>query len=333
VKKALLSLAVAGLAFSAAQTTFAAIANPTQPMSTFTRGNFSVFEAYPVTAQPLTAANNVIPNAPSASDNATFRGQTAQDAVAGANVLAVPGVLSLLTINPRTQAGVAQRLNAAAFAAAPNVNYGSCVVQSYRLTKKPAVSKKCPTTFPGAGTTGLIQFGQGVRTWWSLIFTPPGTTFQLDVTTTCQGRDTASGLTDIHIDRYIWTVKVTYNSLRWVIDVLHAGALGTSEIPCIAAEDMYAALRQAVANIEAAATQSLKQDALFQMEALLIGFSAFGDCFFTDMFWPVSFPPSNDMQAGAFGWTGVIDTLENPCACKLLVDIEKLGEDFGITSI
>ena len=71
----------------------------------------------------------------------------------------------------------------------------------------------------------------------------------------------------------------------------------------------------------AQAQRQAQQDRLFEMEALLIAFSAFGDCFIAEAFFN-TLPPSNDMQNGAFGWTGVLDTIENPCACKLLVDID-----------
>ena len=35
---------------------------------------------------------------------------------------------------------------------------------------------------------------------------------------------------------------------------------------------------------------------------------------------------------GAFGPTGILDTLENPCCCKILVDLDNLGTALGIQS-
>lgn len=334
MKKALLSLAVAGLALSVAQSAFAQIAKPGQAVRVIPHGPYQIVEAYPAVANnvhvdPVPAGVTVLPNN-------RFSGATQTTP----NVEAVPGVLALAATGADRQ-----RLNVNAFATCPP-DYENPVVQSYRLIKQPGSSQKCPGTYPTLNP--LIQFSQGIRTWWTLIYTAPGTTFTLEVTVTCQGIPTtvAQGQIDIHKDVWTWQVVVTFDSLRNVLRVLHSNALGTSEIPCIASEDMYLALQaslDAVRNAynaylaakglpgEAAALRAV-QDRLFEMEALLIAFSAFGDCFVAEGFFN-SLPPSNDMQNGAFGWTGVLDTLENPCACKILVDIEKLALAYGIVQL
>ena len=61
--------------------------------------------------------------------------------------------------------------------------FGPCFVQAYRLIKEVPGSFKCPDVYglPHFDDKGNLipyryfQFGTGVRTWWSLNFTQPGT--------------------------------------------------------------------------------------------------------------------------------------------------------------
>jgi hypothetical protein len=203
-------------------------------------------------------------------------------------------------------------------------------VQNVRLVKEIPGSGKCPNTF---APRTFFQFGvSGIRTWWTLIYTQPGTTFTLEVTVRCL---TPNGQPAIHQDIWKWKVVVTFASLRAVIDVLHTNTLGTTEVPCIASEDMFLALRDSVGRIEEKINADVPdvvgaQDELFNMEALIISFTAFTDCFVAENVFSQAFPPSNDMQNGDFGFTGIIDTIENPCACKLLADLEALALCEGI---
>jgi hypothetical protein len=330
------ALAVAGLALSAAHSAFAQIAKPGgqamrvihHPRCANKDAFFPIAEAYPATSSNFTTQPAGITCA--IQGNRVFCG--AENNLAGAdNTKAAPGALALCSVN-LSSSDPRQRLNVNAFATCPT-DFGSPFVQSYRLIKKVSPSQKCPVTFQSAEYT---QFGGGVRTWWTLIYTSPGTTFTLEVTVRCIGNPgTANqGEIEIHIDRWVWQVIVTFESLEAVIDVLHSNTLGTSEIPCIASEDMYLALKQSVARIRSdfnAGRTSGAQDKVFEMEALVIAFCAFGDCFVAEDFFN-TLPPSNDMQNGAFGWTGVLDTIENPCCCKLLVDIEKLAIQYGIVT-
>ena len=144
----------------------------------------------------------------------------------------------------------------------------------------------------------------------------------------------------LHIDRWTWEVQATFESLRNVIDVLHSNTIGTNEVPCIASEDMYRALQASVDLIEAEINPAAPglpdragaQDELFKMEALIVSFAAFTDCFLADEVFSAAFPPSNDIQFGNMGFTGILDSLENPCACKLLADLEAIGLCYDITS-
>jgi len=134
------------------------------------------------------------------------------------------------------------------------------------------------------------------------------------------------------------------------IDLLHENPIGTSEIPCIAAENMYYALKTNVKQLEndtfttahvrlsADSNRVAQQNDIFNLEALITVFCVFGDCFESTAQNPggaifMTFPPSNDPQLSFGGaLTGIIDTPENPCCCKLLVDVERLAEAYGIVS-
>jgi hypothetical protein len=263
------------------------------------------------------------------------------------NTTAAPGALALCTKNV-SSSDIRQRIDIDRFATCPT-GFGNAYVQSYRLTKVIPASQKCPGVFQ---PQTYVQFGGNIRTWWTLIYTAPGTTFTLELTVRCI-RTTFPFDVELHVDRWRWVVVVTNESLDRVIDVLHSNSISTSEIPCIAAENMYIALKRSVAGLrtaigafrnattdaERATTRNAAQDQVFNLEALIIAFCAFGDCFESSaanpggVFFPV-FPPSNDTQMSLSGMlTGVLDTPENPCCCKLLVDIEKLAEAYGIVSI
>jgi hypothetical protein len=217
-------------------------------------------------------------------------------------------------------------------------------VQSVRLKKIIPYQPKCPGVYSGNGapntTFTITQFGGNIRTWWALLYTAPGTQFRLEVTVACQGVPASgnAGKTKVVIDRYNFQVVVTIESLLAVVDILHSNPISTSEIPCIAAEDAYLGLRIAVARIGCATpykNNMTAQDRLFEAEALVVSLCAFGDCFIAEDFFPTfaaGTAPSNDQETGAFGMTGILDTIENPCCCKLLVDLDNLGNSLGITT-
>jgi hypothetical protein len=272
-------------------------------------------------------------------DNKCYTG--ADGATGNENTTAAPGALCLITVD--------NRLDADAFATCDHddmLDPNEVYVQSFRLKKTLPDSVKCPGVFHAQN---YYMFGsEGVRTWWTLIYSPPGTTFTLDVTVRCV--DKMTQFPKLHIDRWHWKVVATLDSLRAVIDVLHSNTLGTTEIPCIASEEVYDMLHDCVDDIQAPVAAGLDdefegptnrfnaQEALFKAEAFVVAFCAFGDCLDTISLIPGlnyfdTFPPGNGVQAGEFGMTGILDTPENPCCCKLLVDLEKIAEYYGIISL
>jgi hypothetical protein len=241
------------------------------------------------------------------------------------------------------------------FAVIPFGQTGPCFVQSYRLTKQVPGSYKCPDVYGmahGGAPYQYFQFGSGVRTWWSLNFTQPGTQFILEVFSVCRaapvmGYDPATGQSmlisaggepRIHNDVWVWRVMADEHTMAWLIELMHAGAVSTLEIPCILGEDMYDALKNARQRLaDAITTQDLDRigSAIFDFEALIVS-----NCLFIEVLNPGTLfrgadqfggaalqPPGNlaptvTLADGGTAVAGIIDTLEHPCCCKLLVDLE-----------
>jgi DNA-binding ferritin-like protein (Dps family) len=326
VKKALLSLTLA----LAANSAFAATVVAGNVAATvIDHGTQFIVEAYPATQDEITnTPGNFIPCEDAyLSPNNEWTGAIADGGARPTgpdNANAVGGVLSLKRDGTE--------LDADAFATCP-AGQNDAYVQMYRLKKTIPGSRKCPSTY---APQSFFQFGADVRTWWTLIYTQPGTQFQLEVHVVCFNN---FGHPATHIDRYTWEVVATFDSLLNVLDLLHQGALGTTEIPCIAGEDMYDALKEMIEDLREASDfgddgglRAEAQNLLFDLEACIISFACFADCFIPEDIFSAKFPPTNTLQFGDYGFTGIIDTLENPCACKLLVDVEYIGTCYGITS-
>ena len=324
VKRGLSILAALILATVAARPSHAEI---------FFRGTFNLAEAYPCAVGAYDAAAGI-------ADPQIFTGRCPAQPPAPA---ASPGILSL------QRKGTA--LDVACFAVIPFGETGPCFVQSYRLTKQVPGSIKCPDVY-GMYFSQFFQFGIGVRTWWSLNFTEPGTQFMLEVVSVCRNAPTTQfnfatgqltvvspgGEPRIHSDVWIWRVVADVNTMASLIELMHGGSVSTLEIPCILGEDMYDALKTARQRLaDAIPTRDLTQigDAIFDFEALIVS-----NCLFIEVLDPVKLfpgpdqfgsaglqPPGNPaptmaLPDGGTAVAGVIDTREHPCCCKLLVDLE-----------
>jgi hypothetical protein len=223
------------------------------------------------------------------------------------------------------------------------------VIQGVKLRKVEPLVRKCPDVFPGLDFT---QTGvSGIRTWWPIKFTPCDTTFTLDLEIGCVGPvskgSNRTGVVQVRLNRFIFKVTVRPETLRWVIEALHCEPLGVCEVPCITDEAFFARLLSQADLIAAdaaaafaaggniasnmTALHSLNDD-LDRTESLIVKF-----CFFTLTSFSVDektgalipcvlfdskfpgFIPGNK-TIGDFGF-GIIDTVENPCCCKLITDI------------
>jgi hypothetical protein len=339
VRKSLLFLAVISVSAIVTSPTLAQVQSGNFSVPTIERDTFNLAEAYPCIAASYPAELGI-------GGPGVFNGICLPP---GPGVGAAPGTLCL------------QRrgffLDANCFAIIPTGQTGPCFVQSYQLTKEVPGSFKCPDVYgtPHFDDKGNLipyryfQFGTGVRTWWSLNFTQPGTRFILDVVSVCR-RDLGGGIAGspvVHRDRWVWRVVADATTLLYVIELMHGGAVSTLEIPCILAEDMYDALknaRQRLADRIVGGNRTDIGNAIFDFEALIVA-----NCLFIEVLNPVVVfpgtpqfgeasgyqPPGNLAQTVAFtgggsAVAGIIDTIENPCCCKLLVDLEWISLRQGL---
>jgi hypothetical protein len=376
VKRSLFSLGLACVAVAAALPASAQINTGSLPTQRF--GPFNLAEAYPCTAStyptgtaeetslsPLRLFNGTGTNCAVGSNNGT----------PGAIPGAAPGILCL------KRSGLALDVNC--FATIPSGQEAPCFVQAFRLYKFVPGSFKCPDVYglPHFNTDSppkllpytYVQFGTGVRTWWTLNFTQPGTRFLLQVVSVCHvPQPMVNGVpvlgtvatSAIHVDEWRWRVVADDETLLNLIYLMHQGAVSTLEIPCILGEDMYDALIKARNRLHNAIAESTTVtstlngvttsvtnqtrvsdigNAIFDMEALIVA-----NCLFVEVLNPlVAFPgpaqfgapnimpPGNLAQTVTFGTqgsavAGIIDTVEHPCCCKLLVDLEYISIVQGI---
>jgi hypothetical protein len=325
-----LTLAVLFLAASVAAPAVA----QTGQIRVFSRGVFNLAEAYPCAVGSYPAASGIEPAQ-------RYCGASVTPLTDGA----APGILSLAR-------GKDLALDINCFAVTPADEVGPCFVQSYQLAKTVPGSYKCPDVYGIPSGRTYHQLGSGVRTWWSLNFTQPGTQFVLDVISVCRARGADGSLIPaLHRDTYTWRVVADVETLRLAIELMHSGAISTLEVPCILGEDMYDAMLQAQARLRDAialpnsAADRLSQvaGAIFDMEALIVA-----NCLFTEVLNPLAAFPGPD-QFGAPNFqppgnlaqtvflsdqgssvAGLIDTTEHPCCCKLLVDLEWIAFRNGL---
>jgi hypothetical protein len=275
----------------------------------------------------------------------------------GQTLFAVAGVLCLPTAGNPTN----PRLNVNAFAmlAAGDDPSQPVFVQMVRLIKQIPGSIKCPDVYgtpvldasgapvPGAYAHTYAQFGatpSGIRTWWSLNYTMPGTKFTLQVTVVARRTNNGIHAPSIHVDSYTWTVVANADTLPVVINLEHTNTIGTAEIPCIVNEQAFCDLMAASGLIKQAdlsGSQADRFNAIQTFEGLLQQYATFVDFVDPTILFPgpidpttqvPTYQPPSDLGTitGAAGSVGIIDSLEHPCVCKLLVDIEQIAKDWGV---
>jgi hypothetical protein len=356
VKQGLLTLAGVTLAMAVAMPAHAL----TNSIQNFNQTAYNLAQAYPCTV-------GTYPTSEGISDLRVWAGVCGNNNVTVSDGTTFPGATPGLLCLARN--GLALDVNCFAVAAGTNVSpaqFGPCFVQAYWLTKQVPGSFKCPDVYGlphffvnGDGDTQLqpytyIQYGTGVRTWWALNFTQPGTIFTLSVVSVCRSAPSSGGLPGpafVHKDTWTWRVVASPETMAQLIEVMHGGAVSTLEVPCIIGEDMYDALKSAQSNLAGAVASGNTTNignAIFDMEALIVS-----NCLFVDVLDPLQAfpgaqqtfadgtvvpgiqPPGNLAQTVKIGANGsaiagIIDTIENPCCCKLLVDLEYIAIYNGV---
>jgi hypothetical protein len=332
--KGLQSFGVLGLVLAVASMGHAQIMSSDFAVPSIPQGTFNLAEAYPCTVGTYTGLG--------ISPSQTWGGVSPNQPLTQG---AAPGILSLR----RTDSFV---LDANSFVVIPSGQKPPCFIQGYQLIKEVPGSYKCPDVYgsPHFDTHNSLipyryyQFGAGVRTWWSLNFSQPGTRFILEVVSVCQAVSDSSP--QIHKDVWIWRVTANADTLLAVIDLMHGGAISTLEVPCILGEDMYVALQTAASRLKAAQAAGLLvpiSNRLFDLEALVVSNCLFIEVLRPTLVYPGAMqfgepgfqPPGNLAQSvfiggGGSAIAGLVDTVENPCCCKLLVDLEWIAIKNGI---
>jgi hypothetical protein len=347
VNKGLLSLAGVTLAMAAAVPAHAL----TDTITNFNQATYNLAQAYPCTVGTYDPGLGI-------ADPRVWGGTCT---VGGNGIALTPGTPTPPGAAPGViclaRKGLALDVNCFAVASTANSQFGPCFVQAYRLIKQVPGSFKCPDVYglPHFDKDGNLlpyqyfQYGTGVRTWWSLNFTQPGTKFILEVVSVCRSTDLTNGVPGaavVHKDTWTWRVVANVDTLSNLIEVMHGGAVGTLEVPCIIAEDMYDALVKAKNTLRDAVSGGNATNignAIFDFEALIVS-----NCLFVDVLdpllefpGPAQFgapniqPPGNLAQHVTVGnqgsaIAGIIDTIENPCCCKLLVDLEWISLKNGL---
>jgi hypothetical protein len=205
------------------------------------------------------------------------------------------------------------------------------VIQGIKLIKIVPLVGKCPDTFPGQT---FVQTGNtGIRTFFPLKFTPCDTTFTLEIEFGSVDRTVPKNPADVRVNRFVWRVTVTPATLEWVVEALHCEPLGVCEVPCITDEALFQTLLTQSRTVAAAGTDIQKLNAsLDQFEATVVA-----NCLFQLRVFAFDAKgglqpcaifngqlPSNSTTALGFG---IVDTVENPCCCKLIDDVTCLKKE------
>jgi hypothetical protein len=224
--------------------------------------------------------------------NATWSGETRR-----AEEDADPGLLRLAD----TSSGGQVIINLRAFATTRSDETFVQVLTSPSPTLVQQIpgSAKCPDAYSQAT---YEQFGNNIRSHFSLLGDQPGTTFTLRLWVQCRNNTTGQLVT--HEDRWTWKIVATADSLRAVLIALHGHTIGPgglpASIPVIINEPAYDALIAATERIQArlrAGDNTGAKSAIDAMDQLVVSYAA-------------------DSR--------IIHTTENPGDCWIRVELEYL---------
>lgn len=181
---------------------------------------------------------------------------------------------------------------------------------------------QCANKFP-TGTMPVQQGTNNIRTWWPLMYELPGTTWTLTIFygTTPAWKDPCNSVsTSVHTD--VWTFKVvaTPESMINELNLFHELPFGTSEVPLISDEYLYADLLKDLQGVQYA--MFFTPPNLQEASNYLMDFEndVADRC--------ITAEPSTPRPYG--GDTGIANSAKEPACCKLLVDAEYVGIYSGI---
>lgn len=226
-------------------------------------------------------------------------------------IKAVPGVLQIVpghvdkngdgVIDPKTE-----RWSNFIF----DANYS---IKSTVLTKTEGQPAQC--AMPGYYDGGYIaQRGtENIRTWWPLMYEAPGTKWELTIFYTVPGQLMVKKQT------WTWTMDATLESMKNALALFHQLPFGLCQVPLVQDEVLYADLQSrldevaiAIAEEDWVGANDLMMDFEFQVVSACAN--------------PTSCPGQAPTGAGL----GIVNTLQNPACCKLLIDAEYVAAKLGV---
>jgi len=200
-------------------------------------------------------------------------------------------------------------------AVADNQSYS---IKNVTIQKTTPQIIQCADVFPARVIS--LSGTPNVRLWWPLMYEVPGTTWTLTIlygTTTPYDDDGAgpNPLSYVHTERWLWKLDVDLDRLGQLLALFREVPFGLDEVPLISDEELFVAL---LAKLEAIAVAPDDLSKLlvisdFEMEVM-------DACIAESPKYPNPTGPG----------TGIANSLENPACCKLLADIEYIGNQLGV---
>lgn len=180
-------------------------------------------------------------------------------------------------------------------------------LEQVTLTKQTPQLTECDVWFPQAT---VIQHGTpNIRLWWPLMYEVPDTTWTLEIRYLDNGPKT---------ETWVWRMDATLQSLKDTLQLFHEVPYGLIEVPLVSDEVLYPVLQAKLDAAIAAINGSdlgLAGEILtdFEMEVASAVLAMVPD-----------YPNPTGSQ------TGIVQTAENPAACKLMADAWYIAAKYGL---
>ena len=241
--------------------------------------------------------------------HSAYQGSTTQATVyqgflpAGTGSAAYPGVLR---INPPDYTW-SNFVRAAQ--ETPKVDY---IIANVTLQKRSAEWVPCAGYLPNPDA--LQQGSPNIKLVWPLLYEVPGTTWILSI-----GYRTAQLYDDdgpgpnipsyMHTEQWIYHLDTDVSRLSALLELFHTMPFGTTGVPLISDEPLYAQLRQ----------YALAAEAAYSMGDIATGAWMLSDLELAVMDSAIASAPAFPNSDGP--GTGIAHTLENPAACRIITEV------------
>jgi len=266
------------------------------------------------TESPSSSASVQIKCAPVERDQAphvnVLEGSPTIQGYLGNGPLTITSVPGVLCIDPGTNWSNFVK------AATADVPY---FIKNVTLKKQTAPFGQCSDVFP---VTTINQQGTpNIRLWWPIMYEVPGTTWTLTIaygTYKLYDDGSGSGPSYFHTNTWTWSVDVSLQSMKDVLEMFHELPFGLDEVGLISDEVLYTALQSKLDTMIADVAKGDTFDAGMTLEDFEMEVS--DAC--------ITVSPRYPDPTGSE--TGIAETNENPACCKLLVDSEAVSKLLGL---